>query len=81
MAERFRFPRPSKDWTAADRLPVVQAAIELIERDVNRGVYGREGRPNFMSVYHLLNEPPDVLEAFRDSCESMLLDAERERGG
>jgi len=57
----------------------VQALCELIERDVYRGTYGRIGRPNFTSIYHIIHEPADTLEEFREECEQALRDAERER--
>lgn len=70
---------PSPEWTDADRLQLVAALLELVERDMARGVYSRMGRPNFTSIRHVLYEPPEVLEGLRFSVRLMLQQARAER--
>jgi hypothetical protein len=70
---------PSSEWTPQDRLELASALLELIERDVYAGRYGRVGRPNFTSVQLVHRESADVLESARDSAREMLVIARRER--
>jgi len=70
---------PAPGWPVEDRLEVVSAFCELIQRDMDAQRYGLPGRPNFTSVQHVIREPPDVLEGARVSCLTLLRAARAER--
>jgi len=70
---------PSSQWTLEDRLEIVSAFCELIQRDVYADRYSLAGRPNFTSVEAVLREPPRSLESARQSCVELLRTARAER--
>jgi hypothetical protein len=70
---------PAHDWPLSDRVEVVSAFHELIERDVYRGNYSLPGRPNFTSVSAVLWESAAVLEHARASALELLRTAREER--
>ncbi len=70
---------PYSDWPPQDRLEVVSALLELIERDVYAGNYGPPGRPNFTSAQAILRESASTLEAYRASALDLLRKARAER--
>lgn len=67
----------SRDWTAEERLQIVSAMLSDIQSDIYAGRYSEPGRPNITSVQHIIVEPPEVLEPYRDQCEAVLA----KRGG
>lgn len=71
--------QPSLAWSLEDRLEVVSALCELIQRDVYANRYSMVGRPNFTSVQAIIWEDPAALEAARSDCITMLEAARKER--
>jgi len=49
------------EWTHVERIAVATRLLGIIQLDVPAGRYGEVGRPNIMSVLHVLHEDRDVL--------------------
>jgi len=62
----------SKDWTADERIRVVQAILPGMQDDIYAGRYSEMGRPNITSIQHVLSEPADVLEGYRSDLEKIV---------
>ncbi len=62
----------SPKWSAEDRLLVVAALLPAIQEDIYAGRYSAAGRPNITSLQHIINDPAEVLEEYREGFEALV---------
>lgn len=67
----------SEAWTAEDRLRVVAAILPGIQADIYAGRYSQPGRPNIMSLSHVIYDAPAELEPLRAEFERIVAEAEQ----
>jgi len=56
----------SPNWTAEDRLLVIAALLPDMQSDIYAGTYSVPGHPNITSLQHVISEPSEVLEEYRE---------------
>lgn len=62
----------SGKWTAEERLRVISAMLPELQNDIHMGRYSEPGRPNITSIQHVIMEPAEVLEEYREDFEGIL---------
>jgi hypothetical protein len=66
-------PTPiSPNWTAEERLRVVDAMLPSIQLDIHAGKYSHPGRLNITSVQHIIHSTAEELEQYREVIEAIL---------
>lgn len=62
----------SKEWTDRDRLRVINAILPGLSDDIYAGRYSEMGRPNITTLMHIIHDPAEVLEEYRQEFEQCL---------
>jgi hypothetical protein len=70
-------PPISPNWTAEERLRVVEAMLPSIQLDIHAGKYSHPGHLNITSVQHVIHSTAEELEQYREVIEAILAKAER----
>ncbi len=60
------------NWSAEDRLLVVAALLPAMQEDIYTGRYSAPGRPNITSLQHIISDPAEVLEEYREGFEALV---------
>ena len=62
----------SAEWTAEDRLRIIEAMLPDMQDDIYAGRYSEFGRPNVTSLQHVIVAGADVLESHREDLEQIV---------
>ena len=68
------------NWTCEERIRIVSILLKDIQTDIYANCYSAVGRPNITSVLHILHDPPETLEDYKEILKVYLERWEVEQG-